>query len=101
MHAPGDAWPIPCACGHPDWMLVPGQSRVSDSPSRDETHKVDVIKFAQNKSLGCQRDDGLMDKDSAKLIWDFIILLCRQNGVCARRLSGASTCTQPWESGVC
>ncbi|XP_048876295.1 LOW QUALITY PROTEIN: protein transport protein Sec16A [Brienomyrus brachyistius] len=47
---------------------------------KDETHKVDVIKFAQNKSLECQRDDGLMDKDSARLIWDFIMLLCRQNG---------------------
>ncbi|KAL4617398.1 protein transport protein Sec16A isoform X1 [Arapaima gigas] len=47
---------------------------------KDETHKVDVIKFAQNKSCECLRNDGLIDKDSAQLIWEFIVLLCRQNG---------------------
>lgn len=48
---------------------------------REETHKVDVIKFAQNKAQECLRNDDLMDKDSAFLIWEFIVLLCRQNGV--------------------
>lgn len=48
---------------------------------REETHKVDVIKFAQNKAQECLRNDDLMDKDSAYLIWEFIVLLCRQNGV--------------------
>ncbi|XP_036384118.1 protein transport protein Sec16A isoform X2 [Megalops cyprinoides] len=47
---------------------------------KGETHKVDVIKFAQNKSLECLRNDSLIDKDSACLIWEFIVLLCRQNG---------------------
>ncbi|KAM6975820.1 protein transport protein Sec16A isoform 2-T2 [Tautogolabrus adspersus] len=47
---------------------------------KEETHKVDVIKFSQNKALECSRDNDLLDKDSALLLWDFIILLCRQNG---------------------
>ncbi|KAI4904672.1 hypothetical protein NFI96_015770, partial [Prochilodus magdalenae] len=47
---------------------------------KEETHKVDVIKFAQNKAQECVRNDDLIDKDSAVLIWEFIVLLCRQNG---------------------
>ncbi|XP_076836780.1 protein transport protein Sec16A isoform X2 [Brachyhypopomus gauderio] len=47
---------------------------------KEETHKVDVIKFAQNKAQECVRNDSLIDKDSACLIWEFIMLLCRQNG---------------------
>lgn len=48
---------------------------------REETHKVDVIKFSQSKALECSRDNDLLDRDSACLLWDFIMLLCRQNGV--------------------
>lgn len=48
---------------------------------REETHKVDVIKFSQNKAIECSRDNNLLDRDSARLLWDFIVLLCRQNGV--------------------
>ncbi|XP_074545956.1 protein transport protein Sec16A isoform X2 [Halichoeres trimaculatus] len=47
---------------------------------KEETHKVDVIKFSQNKALECSRDNDLLDRDSARLLWDFIMLLCRQNG---------------------
>ncbi|XP_077441749.1 protein transport protein Sec16A isoform X2 [Vanacampus margaritifer] len=47
---------------------------------KEETHKVDVIKFSQNKALACSHDNNLLDKDSARLLWDFIMLLCRQNG---------------------
>ncbi|XP_041095628.1 protein transport protein Sec16A-like isoform X3 [Polyodon spathula] len=47
---------------------------------KEETHKVDVIKFSQNKAMECLRNDNLLDKDSASLIWEFIVLLCRQNG---------------------
>ncbi|XP_010788314.1 protein transport protein Sec16A isoform X3 [Notothenia coriiceps] len=47
---------------------------------KEETHKVDVIKFSQNKALECARDNNLLDRDSARLLWDFIMLLCRQNG---------------------
>ncbi|XP_026209762.1 protein transport protein Sec16A isoform X2 [Anabas testudineus] len=47
---------------------------------KEETHKVDVIKFSQNKALECSRDNNLLDRDSARLLWDFIMLLCRQNG---------------------
>nr|XP_020476722.1 protein transport protein Sec16A isoform X2 [Monopterus albus] len=47
---------------------------------KEETHKVDVIKFSHNKALECSRDNNLLDRDSARLLWDFIVLLCRQNG---------------------
>ncbi|XP_077352784.1 protein transport protein Sec16A isoform X3 [Festucalex cinctus] len=47
---------------------------------KEDTHKVDVIKFSQNKAVACSHDNNLLDKDSARLLWDFITLLCRQNG---------------------
>lgn len=50
---------------------------------RDDTHKVDVINFAQNKATRCLQNESLIDKESASLLWNFIILLCRQNGVCS------------------
>lgn len=49
---------------------------------RDDTHKVDVINFAQNKAIKCLQNENLIDKESASLLWNFIVLLCRQNGVC-------------------
>uniref|UniRef100_A0A8C6NCB8 Protein transport protein sec16 n=1 Tax=Melopsittacus undulatus TaxID=13146 RepID=A0A8C6NCB8_MELUD len=48
--------------------------------AKDETHKVDVINFAQNKATQCFKNENLIDKESASLLWDFIVLLCRQNG---------------------
>ncbi|XP_075761504.1 protein transport protein Sec16A isoform X3 [Pelodiscus sinensis] len=48
--------------------------------AKDETHKVDVINFAQNRATQCFQNENLIDKESASLIWDFIVLLCRQNG---------------------
>lgn len=48
---------------------------------RDDTHKVDVINFAQNKATKCLQNENLIDKESASLLWNFIVLLCRQNGV--------------------
>lgn len=49
--------------------------------SRDDTHKVDVINFAQNKATKCLQNENLVDKESAALLWDLVTLLCRQNGV--------------------
>uniref|UniRef100_A0A8C5UDF6 Protein transport protein sec16 n=1 Tax=Malurus cyaneus samueli TaxID=2593467 RepID=A0A8C5UDF6_9PASS len=48
--------------------------------AKDETHKVDVINFAQSKATQCFKNENLIDKESASLLWDFIVLLCRQNG---------------------
>ncbi|XP_067398292.1 protein transport protein Sec16A, partial [Emydura macquarii macquarii] len=48
--------------------------------AKDDTHKVDVINFAQNKATQCFQNENLIDKESASLLWDFIVLLCRQNG---------------------
>ncbi|XP_048368178.1 protein transport protein Sec16A isoform X1 [Sphaerodactylus townsendi] len=48
--------------------------------TKDDTHKVDVINFAQNKAMRCCQNEALIDRESARLLWDFIVLLCRQNG---------------------
>ncbi|XP_075295487.1 protein transport protein Sec16A isoform X6 [Opisthocomus hoazin] len=48
--------------------------------AKDDTHKVDVINFAQKKATQCFKNENLIDKESASLLWDFIVLLCRQNG---------------------
>ncbi|XP_061459681.1 protein transport protein Sec16A isoform X2 [Rhineura floridana] len=48
--------------------------------TKDETHKVDVINFAQKKAMRCSQNEVLIDKESARLLWDFVVLLCRQNG---------------------
>ncbi|KAK9532562.1 hypothetical protein VZT92_009940 [Zoarces viviparus] len=62
---------------------TPDQAELRAFPGplvKEETHKVDVIKFSQNKALECSRDNNLLDRDSARLLWEFIVLLCRQNG---------------------
>ncbi|XP_078811627.1 protein transport protein Sec16A isoform X8 [Oryzias latipes] len=62
---------------------TPDQAELRAFPGpliKGETHKVDVIKFSQSKGLECSRDNNLLDRDSARLLWDFIVLLCRQNG---------------------
>ncbi|XP_030362693.1 protein transport protein Sec16A isoform X6 [Strigops habroptila] len=57
------------------------EMRVFPGPlAKDDTHKVDVINFAQNKATQCFKNENLIDKESASLLWDFIVLLCRQNG---------------------
>ncbi|KAL7978454.1 hypothetical protein Chor_004271 [Crotalus horridus] len=35
----------------------------------------------ENKATRCSQNDALIDKESARLLWDFVVLLCRQNGV--------------------
>ncbi|KAI3369095.1 hypothetical protein L3Q82_026065 [Scortum barcoo] len=48
--------------------------------TREDLHKVDAIEFAQQKAGACMSDDKLQDKRSAALLWNLLILLCRQNG---------------------
>ncbi|XP_078406326.1 protein transport protein Sec16A isoform X2 [Cetorhinus maximus] len=62
---------------------MPEQEELKKFPGplvKEETHKVDVINFAQNKATECLRNDELLDKESANLLWELIVLLCRQNG---------------------
>ncbi|KAM4548273.1 protein transport protein Sec16B isoform 2-T5 [Odontesthes bonariensis] len=48
--------------------------------TREDLHKIDAIEFAQQKAGTCMRDENLPDKSSAALLWNVLILLCRQNG---------------------
>ncbi|XP_028458444.1 protein transport protein Sec16A isoform X2 [Perca flavescens] len=82
---PSDGQPALVDIHNMETMLqdTPEQAELRAFPGplvREETHKVDVIKFSQNKALECSRDNNLLDKDSARLLWEFIMLLCRQNG---------------------
>ncbi|XP_072295391.1 protein transport protein Sec16B-like [Eucyclogobius newberryi] len=43
-------------------------------------HKVDAIEFAHQMAGACLRDVKLHDKSSAALLWNLLILFCRQNG---------------------
>lgn len=71
---------------------------------RDDTHKVDVINFAQSKATKCLQNENLLDKESASLLWNFIVLLCRQNGVrvflpLEQPLSLTLSLRNPWSPG--
>lgn len=48
---------------------------------REETHKNDVLQFTCNQAADNLKDSNLMDRQSTALIWDFLSILVRQNGV--------------------
>uniref|UniRef100_A0A3Q3E1W9 Protein transport protein sec16 n=1 Tax=Labrus bergylta TaxID=56723 RepID=A0A3Q3E1W9_9LABR len=48
--------------------------------TREDLHKVDAMEFAHQRADACMKDDKLPDKKSAGLLWNLLILLCRQNG---------------------
>lgn len=48
---------------------------------REDLHKVDALEFAHQRAGACVSGDTLHDKSSAALLWNLLILLCRQNGV--------------------
>ena len=48
---------------------------------RLETHKNDVMLFCQSMSAACRRNSELVDCESAELLWRFLELLIKQNGV--------------------
>ncbi|KAK5869332.1 hypothetical protein PBY51_024058 [Eleginops maclovinus] len=48
--------------------------------SREDLHKVDAIEFAQQRASACLSGGELQDRSSATLLWNLLILLCRQNG---------------------
>lgn len=48
---------------------------------REDLHKVDAMEFAQQRAAACLSGGGLQDRSSAALLWNLLILLCRQNGV--------------------
>ncbi|KAM8744944.1 protein transport protein Sec16B isoform 3-T4 [Acanthopagrus schlegelii] len=59
------------------------QQEMRDFPgplTREDLHKVDAIEFAHQRAAACSRAAELHDKRSAALLWNLLILLCRQNG---------------------
>ncbi|KAM9357997.1 protein transport protein Sec16B [Symphorus nematophorus] len=48
--------------------------------TREDLHKVDAIEFAHQRAGACVRADKQHDNRSAALLWNLLILLCRQNG---------------------
>nr|XP_020465701.1 protein transport protein Sec16B [Monopterus albus] len=47
--------------------------------TRKDLHKVDAMEFAHQRADACMREGKLYDKSSAALLWNLLILLCRQN----------------------
>lgn len=58
-----------------DMALFPGPLVVG------ETHKNDVIQFCKSKLQAIRKSMSFADKESACLIWEYLILMIRQNGV--------------------
>ncbi|XP_047231530.1 protein transport protein Sec16B isoform X3 [Girardinichthys multiradiatus] len=48
--------------------------------TRNDLHKVDAIDFAHQKAGACMRESKQSDRSSAALLWNLLILICRQNG---------------------
>uniref|UniRef100_A0A8D1M1H6 Protein transport protein sec16 n=1 Tax=Sus scrofa TaxID=9823 RepID=A0A8D1M1H6_PIG len=47
---------------------------------REDVHKVDIMTFCQQKAAQSRRSETQGSRDSA-LLWQLLVLLCRQNGV--------------------
>ncbi|XP_030647415.1 protein transport protein Sec16B [Chanos chanos] len=59
------------------------QQEMRDFPgplAREDLHKVDAISFAMQRAELCLKDEKLTDAASAALLWQLLVLLCRQNG---------------------
>ncbi|KAL1022654.1 hypothetical protein UPYG_G00030560 [Umbra pygmaea] len=48
--------------------------------AREDLHKVDAISFAHQRAEACMKDQTIKDSGSATLLWNLLVLLCRQNG---------------------
>uniref|UniRef100_A0A8C4QKH2 Protein transport protein sec16 n=1 Tax=Eptatretus burgeri TaxID=7764 RepID=A0A8C4QKH2_EPTBU len=62
---------------------TPEQEELRNFPgplTKTETHKGDVLLFAQGQATRCLQDSSLLDRQSAALLWQLLVLLCRQNG---------------------
>ncbi|XP_068176356.1 protein transport protein Sec16B isoform X2 [Antennarius striatus] len=71
--------------------------------TRNDLHKVDAIEFAHWMADACVKDGQLHDRSSAALLWNLLILLCRQNGQIvgsdiAELLLQGSHSNESWES---
>ncbi|XP_029002958.1 protein transport protein Sec16B [Betta splendens] len=71
--------------------------------TREGLHKVDAIEFAYQMTGACMTDEKLPDKSSAALLWNLLILLCRQNAQIvgsdiAELLTQGSQSNGSWES---
>lgn len=53
---------------------------------RHDTHKNDVLLFCQKKAKECTENIHMLDRDSAVLLWKYLELLIKQNGVCHKHV---------------
>uniref|UniRef100_UPI00358FE92C protein transport protein Sec16A-like n=1 Tax=Myxine glutinosa TaxID=7769 RepID=UPI00358FE92C len=62
---------------------TPEQEELRNFPgplTKADTHKGDVLLFAQSQATRCLQNSSLLDRQSAALLWQLLVLLCRQNG---------------------
>lgn len=55
--------------------------------SSRETHKNDVLLYCQKMAHECRNNIHLIDRESAELIWHYLELLIKQNGVSSSSLN--------------
>ncbi|KAF7711706.1 protein transport protein Sec16B isoform X2 [Silurus meridionalis] len=48
--------------------------------TREDLHKVDVINFSLQMADACLKDETSCNDSSVSLLWQLLVLLCRQNG---------------------
>lgn len=54
---------------------------VMHSCCRGQTHKRDVLDYCHKMALAAKDNASLIDRDSTQLLWKFLHLLVKQNGV--------------------
>lgn len=81
---------VPPLCWHPhnaagslwSWAETESASHsfLPESLHREDVHKVDIMTFCQQKAAQSLKSETQRSRDSA-LLWQLLVLLCRQNGV--------------------
>ena len=67
------------ACG-PAWGRSLPLTLLLEISPREDVHKVDIMTFCQQKAAQSRKSETPGSRDSA-LLWQLLVLLCRQNGV--------------------
>lgn len=68
---------------------------------REDVHKVDIMTFCQQKAAQSRKSETPESRDAA-LLWQLLVLLCRQNGVSITSLMGGQEqavlkCKPSWD----
>lgn len=86
----------------PTWgRIYPLTLHSLESLHREDVHKVDIMTFCQQKAAQSRKSETPGSRDAA-LLWQLLVLLCRQNGVSVTSLMGGQEqavlkCKPSWD----